>query len=120
MADTTQQSNRGLITLMIIIGIVIIILLARPIAAGRYSYNSNFLTASTVPIGYNNPNIVYTNTPSFPTVEIQKSYGHPITVYQDYPQTTYQYTTSYPTTNYYPEGCTAYTTYSATTGWPCR
>jgi hypothetical protein len=119
-----ENKNRGLFVAVIIIGSIILVLLLIPRinTRGTHAYQYNMLTASTVSFDQY-PN-TYRNTTN----------GGYYTIQRFIPKTTYSntYTThthsksqseilyEYTYQQQYPDGCTAYTTYSATTGLLCR
>lgn len=123
-----DSSNKPLIAAMIIIAVIIIILFLGSrsrFGDPYYSHRTNWFMMTNQQAPIINYQVPTTSTP-----QIIKTYGHPITVNSDY--TYYSYPVTHTTTTYqyvypseyqsdiYPEGCTAYTAYSATTGWPCR
>ncbi|MBP6904535.1 MAG: hypothetical protein KBB91_00575 [Candidatus Pacebacteria bacterium] len=129
-----NSTNKTLITIMIVIGIIIIILLlgrgyiATPMT---YSYRSgNFLTASTIPLdGYTYQNADnrpghYTITKRYtePSLIITAPKSYSYTSYTTTPSYQYDYSysqTTYPGETIFPDGCTLTSPYSLTTGEPC-
>lgn len=126
-----DHTDRGLLTTMIIIGVIIIILLLTrgSIGTAYTSYNyraGNGLTASAVPFddtGYINLNTQPTYYSGSTSVRAlsrpSTTAGTRTTTYYTYssaPSTTYTYPG---TTTYYSDGCAAGYVYSETTGAPC-
>ncbi len=107
-----ENNNRTLLIILIIIGIIIVALLAsNQSRVGSYYNGSYGLRASTVDLNIR---------PSAPQSQVGT-----FTFTRYVPKQTY--TTDTTTTTYtyyyppvvYPDGCTATTAYSATTGLPC-
>lgn len=123
-----DSANRGLITLMIIIGISIVILLIVPRnRTGReYSYTDANSYSASVSDAYQSRYNTSTRYNYMPSITIKRRVPRTATT-QDYSYTTYSnpsehyYEYTQPTyTNYYPDGCDASTTYSRTTGMYCN
>lgn len=133
-----MNENRGLITTMIIIGVVIVILLIAPgYRPSTYAYRGgNVLTASTVSIdpyiqqssrSHVSSTGYYTIERNIPrTSTYTYSYPAPTTTYTtySYPQPQ-SYTYSYPQQQYqnqggyFSDGCSITSAYSITTGQLC-
>lgn len=131
-----MPENRGLITVMIIIGILIVILLIVPrTTMHNTAYrdtavsNSDFVVDSRTITTYHTipRDDYYTIHRTIPRRMTTHSYP------ADTTDTTYSYTNTEPSYDdatqqpyyqnqgsYFPNGCTNYSAYSVTTGFPCR
>ncbi len=125
-----MNENRGLITAMIIIGIIIIVLLIAPrFSRTALSYTGSALTASTVDLGsehrIGSSDYYYTIDRRVPRSYSNTMYYNPgTTTRYSYPATTnYTYSSSdYQYQNdgtVFSDGCTLTSPYSLTTGQPC-